>query len=236
MKLASFLTLALAACALVPAFAQNRKSPPPALPSGRIVNKLGNTEAWRIDFTYAKKQAGAPREGSQPVARVYEEPTSAILERKKTNWHVALLEKNTGQRIDYWADGKDVFCQTPESPRIRRASVYAPADSEDNTAAQIIAWMERRQFPNMEWLSKKTYQGTESVHSRDCWVFRKGDMTTWIDRHERVPVQWTQGGQTRIFTRLPSPKRIRLPPQAMAILRGIKKDREILNRPFKKGG
>jgi hypothetical protein len=53
-----------------------------------------------------------------------------------------------------------------------------------------------------------------SVAGRQCFVFKKEDMTAWFDRQSLAPVQWQNAQETQTFKQLSPPdSKLKLPPE-----------------------
>jgi hypothetical protein len=92
-------------------------------------------------------------------------------------------------------------------------------------------------FPDMTWVSAATYSGVEPIGGHPCLVFKKDDMTAWIDQESRYPVQWQRGGELRTFRQLARPAgTLEPPPEVVKLIQANKRRLQIINTPPPKGG
>ncbi len=147
------------------------------------------------------------------------------LTRAKTLWH-ALRVDIYGNSMGKWYDGREYFYEA--------AGISGPQANDaatDQFNLKVLPDFTRVDFPDMAWVSPQTYSGVETVETRRCMVFKKDDMTAWIDLESRFPVQWKRGGETRIFQQLPPPEGpLVLPPKIAAIAESLKRDRDKWNK------
>lgn len=202
------------------------------LPPGFLLRRIPDFSSWRISFTYTQDKA-KPAEEKQPDyppnAETYGlpfAPRSITITRTKPRWLVVIQDVK-GNTMEQCSDGLSEFVSgstLPEALLVPRTPMVSGPENLTDYG--------RVDFPNLEWISKETYMGTQTNNERTYLVFTKGDMTAWIDSASRLPVLWKQGGETRTFEQLPSPsKMVDLPPQAAALAEAIKKDLERLKRP-----
>jgi hypothetical protein len=84
-------------------------------------------------------------------------------------------------------------------------------------------------FPDIDWVSPKTYLGTQS--GTIYWVFKQGDDGTmaWIDLTTRLPARWQRGNEIRVFKFLPPPTEpLQLPRRCRRPLRRLETDSGVI--------
>ena len=157
---------------------------------------------------------------------------SVTVTRTKPLW-LAVTVDVKGNTMNQGGDGTLQILNVSGSP----APIPAPTDLVDSKLVDFS----RVDFPDMAWISPKTYVGVQKIGELPCLVFKNadpaGEMTAWVDLESRFPVLWRQGNQTRAFRLLSAPPQpLDFPPQLDKLFKAMKKDREILRRPIPRGG
>ena len=210
----------------------------PVLSDGPIVAKVGNFDAWEIDFTYSNKDdlpseadATASAVNSVPVDVFLAKTRRVILTRTKPIWHVEIT-KSKGGKIDQWGDGADQFLDTPATGAYLNHQLAAQG-SYTGSPIQF----EDGDFPDMEWLSKKNYIGVQTVGGQKCFTFSEGDKMAWINLETKFPIAWRRGQETRVFKQLPPPSTtLQLPASIIKIKDALNADLKRLTTPYRPRG
>jgi hypothetical protein len=229
-----------------PAQTNGEPSAPPvpsaALPSGPLINKIGNMDAWKIDFTYAKKEKGgeqgskqevdsAATASSDPDENIFAVPNRRIIiTYTKPIMHVQ-IEKTRGAAVHQWSNGEIQYLDLPKMG----AFLYNRIPGKNSTEEYID--FRNGQFPDMEWISKETYVGMREAGGRNCLMFTSNEMTAWVDSETRYPLFWRRGNETRVFQRLEAPgSMLQLPSSITKIDEAVKKDIKRMNTPYRPRG
>jgi hypothetical protein len=196
----------------------------PPLPSGPLLQKMADYSAVQITYSYPEAPA-KPAPGGWGPPGPDRSPTSPIrqltLTRTKPIWH-ALRIDIYGNTMGEWYTGRHDFYEAVGFPE---PLLHDPSPSQIN--AQGLPDFRRVDFPDMDWVSSQTYAGVESVGGRQCLIFKKNNMTAWIDLESRLPVQWQQGGEIRTFQQLPPPTEpLVLPPKIAKIAAALNYDHD----------
>jgi hypothetical protein len=203
---------------------------PTPLPNGPLLDAGANFSAWQITFSYDSDKPSAtgkpPPAPPKPPMGTFSTlpPRTVTVIRTKPLWHSETID-TCGGKMDQWCDGSVRFLveggRPPSLPPIG-----ASFDAKFPNFSAIS-------FPDMGWISASTYLGTQTMNSRPCLFFSKGDMKAWVDLETRFPVRWQRGdAETRIFRQLPPPTEVlTMPPDVNKASSEIKHDVELARRP-----
>ena len=146
-------------------------------------------------------------------------------------WHAEVFDE-AGRKSDCWFDGIVPFLQSHGQPE----PMVAPQEGFDDPSIKrhytIPAFLNctESDFPDVEWVSAKTYLGSQKSESADYLIFQQseGGAKVWIDSATRFPVLWQNGGETRRFQFFPPPtKSLVLPAEITQLSKAIKYLRKI---------
>lgn len=203
---------------------------PTPLPNGPLVDQGGAFSAWQITYSYdSDKPAAGGKAPPVPEAAGHSRvsalsPRTLTLTRTKPLWHAVTVD-TTGGKVEQWCDGSVRFLVEGGRPPSLPPSGGLFDAKFPNFSAKY--------FPDMDWISASTYLGTQTMNSRPCLLFGKGDMKAWIDLETRFPVRWQRGdAETRTFRQLPTPAdMLTLPPDVLKASTQIKHDVNLVRRP-----
>jgi len=187
---------------------------PPPLPPGPLLQKMADYSAMKITYSYPQEQEKAIATDKSPPGPTLFSLTpirQLTLTRTKPIWHAVRVDVY-GNNLGQWYDGHNSYC---EVVGISEPAVNNPAQGQTYSAG--MPDLNQTDFPDMGWISPQTYTGVETMVGHKCLVFKKNDMTAWIDLESRLPVQWQRGKETRTFQQLPPPTALlALPPKIAA--------------------
>jgi len=207
------------------------------LPPGPLLQRIPDFSSWRVNFSYVQDQA-KPADGNNPPPTRRDDtfflpaaPRTLTITRTNPRW-LAIMKDVQGNLLEQCFDGEREFVSgSMEQGGVPQGAFIVIPDFATGVVEKHIDFS-RMDFPDMDWISKETYKGTQTNNERTYLVFNKGEITAWVDLASRFPVQWKKGGETRTFEQLPPPSRmVDLPPQSAALAEAIKKDLERLKRP-----
>lgn len=198
---------------------------PPPLPPGPLLQKMADYSAMQITYSRPDDQAKLAASAKAPPPAPTFFPTVPIrkltLTRTKPIWHAVRVDIY-GNSVGKWYDGAEYFYEV--------AGISQPlyCDTKvDGFRSAAVPDFSRCDFPDMDWVSPQTYVGVEAMGAGKCLVFKKGDMTAWIDLESRFPVQWKQGVETRTFQQLAPPTEpLVLPLKIAALAAALKYDHD----------
>lgn len=229
-------------------------SPPPELalesaplPAGPLLKPLEKYSEWRTTYTYrdsnAKKTA-APAGENIPAAAGTEKPALRIqtvtITRTGPFWRAVTVDTQGGSMSQY-SDGADEYTIEP-------GAQYPSLPINDSLGKRInkFAGTEREQimqldysqtnFADMDWISPATYQGLDIRNTRTFMVFRKDDISVWIDLETRVPAEWRRGQvEMRSYQQLPTPAQdaIVFPESVRKLIAAQKRFQDAMKRPIR---
>jgi hypothetical protein len=203
---------------------------PTPLPNGPLLDAGANFSAWQIVYSYAsdKPSAGGkpPQAPPKPPPGTFSTlpPRTITVIRTERLWHSETID-TSGEKMDQWFDGLvRFFVENGIPPELPPSGSQFAARYPNFSAIG---------FPDMDWISPSTYLGTQTMNSRPCLLFSKGDMKAWINLETRFPVRWQRGdAETRTFRQLPPPtEMLTLPPDVIKASGQIKHDVELARRP-----
>lgn len=214
------------------ALAQSGVEKPP-LPPGPLIQAVQDLSSWQITYAYGddKKKGASPSANPTPAPVVVKGtvsmsvPRRVILTRTKPLW-VAMVENIDGRKYEEWSDG-----------HVQMFRVDGTTDAglvpKDSDGTPLLPNFGAMGFPDMEWISDKTYTGVQNVAGHQCLVFTKGSMTAWVDLETRSPLRWQQGEEVRGFLQLAPPTgMIVLPPEVLNLSQALRHDRERQAQPY----
>ena len=183
------------------------------LPSGPFINRVPSYSAWRITFTYKSFAKGGNEVQAKDLAPTL--PQSVEVTRTGPLWHAELTDVS-GRKTDSWC-GEDI-------PYIKGPGMSSPVREDPSNRLAfdlppLLNYLGNHDFPDVNWVSARTYLGTEK--GSKYWVFQKHEKgpTVWVDSGTRYPVRWQQENETRIFTFLPTPtENIIFPPDVARMM------------------
>jgi len=206
------------------------------LPAGPLLGRLADFSAVQTTYAYASDKMKPATATPAPHFLSYKpsDPARSVtLTRAKPTWHVSRVDIN-GNSVDEWSEGTDIYCLASGLPDPLLQNTSDPTGFPDYNKVD---------FPDMEWISPKTYQGVQAMKGHPCLVFKIAETVTgiettaWIDLETRLPVQWQRGNETRTFRQLSPPTDILRMPSAIAAFIAVRKhDREMQMRPIVRGG
>jgi len=215
------------------------------LPAGPLLKPLEKYSEWKTTYTYRDaKKASAPAAENIPAAAGTEKPPLRIqtvtVTRTGTFWRAVTVDTQGGSMSQY-SDGTDEYTMEP-------GAQYPSLPINDSLGKRInkFAGTERAQimqldysltnFADMDWISPATYQGLETRNTRKFMVFRKDDLSVWIDLETRVPVEWRRGmEEMRSYQQLPTPAQdaIVFPESVRKLMAAQKRFNDAMKRPIR---
>jgi hypothetical protein len=179
------------------------------LPPGPWITQMPSFSMWRIVFSSTgDKPAGKPDAAEKPEAsdKVSDAtmllPRSVLVTRTLPSYHVTMPD-TAGRSSEVWCDGKSSYLQTPG-----HATPYVPGSNPDGSAA-IPSYLDygKIDFPDVEWVSAKTYLGSIKGESTSYLVFRNDEKgpTVYVDAAKHRPVRWQSASELRKFEYLEAP-------------------------------
>ena len=143
-------------------------------------------------------------------------------------WH-AVIANIDGRTNDEWSDGAFQYVK-PDGTL--GAMVVPPVNPGDRS---LVPNFGKDPFPDMAWASRATYTRTEAVAGHKCFVFKKDDMTAWIDAVSLYPVQWQHGDEMRKYVSLPD-QAADLPTEVQKVAQDYQRYQKMITRPPPSGG
>lgn len=175
--------------------------PPPTEP---VLATLPGLAAW--NEIYAPKKTSSPAENSAASPK----ETSLSLkkvqaEKGASNLHLTRIWSDDS-RTEYWQIKDTSFEERPGSSSVyvttpeRRASSYSDLDYTKSP------------FPELNWVSLKSYVGVALYAGKPCYIFRETSKSTppitkiaWIDGATKLPVAYDDGNSVRTFEFVKAP-------------------------------
>jgi hypothetical protein len=193
-----------------------------------LIQGVGKYDAWEIKFSFAKDKASAetapaaePVESSDPYAK----PSKLTITRTAPSWHVD-VDGGRNISLEAWSDGYGTYIKNPRERALEVKDTSSVEELETRAVMLLFTSLGMGKFEGFDWISKNNYLGIQTVKGRQCLVFKKDDMTAWIDAETRFPIYWNKGDQTREFIHLPPPNApIGFPPDVLRRIQGLKQDR-----------
>jgi hypothetical protein len=202
---------------------------------------------WRTTYSYRDsnaKKAGTPSGENIPAAAGVEKTALRIqtvtVTRTGTFWRAVTVDTQ-GASMSQYSDGTDEYTMEP-------GAQYPSLPINDSLGKRInkFAGTEREQimqfdytqtnFADMDWISPATYQGLETRNTRKCMLFRKDDLSVWIDLETRVPVELRRGKEEiRSYQQLPAPAQdaIVFPESVRKLIAAQKRFQDAMKRPIR---
>ena len=173
------------------------------LPIGLLLRRISDFSSWQINFNYAKdKEKASPEHpaeyGFGLDADFLPAPLRRITLTRTRPRYLAVSVDVKGNVLEQSSDGVQEFLHNPRSGQMMSLI-------RDDTTPLRICDFAKVDFPDMEWVSKETFTGIQSIGEIECLVFQKEGKTAWIDAQTRFPVLWRKEGETRTFQQLPPP-------------------------------
>ncbi len=200
---------------------------PTPLPSGPLLKKMPNYAVWQVTYVFEVAKAPAPPAGDATVAvppgeaakaPVSHLPKLLTITQTKPFWHAVAVDLS-GEKHETWSDGTVRYEVGATESEILPISNSVPG----NEVRVRNYFGTKGDFPDMDWISAKTYLGTQKGTA--FWVFEGPEgMMAWIDSGTLNPVRWKKGSETRTFQILPEPtSRLVLPPKVARLSEAIKR-------------
>ena len=214
------------------ALAQSGDEKPP-LPPGPLIRAVQDLSTWQVTYAYGddKKKEASPSANPTPAPVIVKGtismavPRRITLTRTKPLW-VAMVDNVDGRKYEEWSDGYVQIFRADGAAEVG----LVPKDSD---GVPMLPNFGAMGFPDMEWISDKTYSGVQTVGGRQCLVFTNGSMTAWVDVESRFPLRWQQGQEIRGFVQLAPPNgMIVRPPDVHNLSQAVRRDRERQAQPY----
>ena len=198
---------------------------PKPLPSGPLLKKMPNYAAWQVIYVFevAKASASPTGDGATPPGDAAKAPVSHLpklltITQTKPVWHAVAVDLS-GEKRETWSDGTVRYEVGATDSEILPISNSVPG----NEVRVRNYFGTKGDFPDMDWISAKTYLGTQKGTA--FWVFKGPEgMMAWIDSGTLNPVRWKKGAETRTFQILPEPTSpLVLPPRVARLSEAIKR-------------
>lgn len=217
----------------------------PPLPPGPLLKRTEAFSIWQITYTYAAdKEAKAhaspsPGEAKSPgaipqypeskITQLPAVPRTITITRTKPLWLAETIDVKGHKLVDC-SDGQQEYMKLP-------AMTSATLFQTGFTGERDLINFGSVDFPDLEWVSAKTFAGIKQLGSASYLIFTQDDMTAWIDLESRLPVQWQKGSESRTFLQLPPPSGMLVfPPEILKLMALTKTDRDTLKRRPPRGG
>lgn len=196
------------------------------LPQGPLLNSSSDFSTWQITYSYPEDQKkgtpAPPPPPSLPGSISILPPRSITVTWTKPLWHSIIVDTG-GTKSELWSDGTCYAFQQNGSPFAMYMTLQYLKFPDFSSVS----------FPDTNWISPATYTGLESVGGRQCLIFTHDNMRAWIDLQSRFPLQWTRGGEKRIFQQLsPSSTMLDLPPEVKKLFSDMHKALDLLKKPI----
>jgi hypothetical protein len=206
-------------------------------PEGPLPHRPPDHSAWRISYEYPEdklqKKPGASSPALPPApanSMSMAKPRQITLTFDRPLWH-AVIANVDGRTNDEWSDGAIQYVK-PDG----NLGVMVVPPVNPGTDHYLVPNFGKDPFSDMAWASRGTYTGTEAVEGHKCFVFKKDDMTAWIDAVSLYPVQWQRGDEMRKYLSLPDPGGLTLPTEFQKVAQDYQRYRKMTTRPPPSGG
>ncbi len=77
-------------------------------------------------------------------------------------------------------------------------------------------------FQELEWVSKETYQGEQTLQDKPCYVYKQADQTVWIDKQTKLPLAYESSSLQINYTYREMDQPLRLPEGLALKLQAVK--------------
>ncbi|HVE15922.1 MAG TPA: hypothetical protein VNB29_04255 [Chthoniobacterales bacterium] len=222
-KIGWLMTLGMACAGMV--FAQSAR-----VPSGELLKRTPDYSAWTITVTYP----GAPAPTAEAGGQDFQQVQQVSVTKTKPLWHAVSRGKG-GIISDRWGDARQTFAIMPKTAL---ASILTRGEGSGKFEVpdQLTVGYDKRDFPDMEWVSAGTYKG--SIKGGKVLIFQESggqEATVYIDAESRLPIRWQKPGEVRDFRFLSAPDvPLVFPAQVTATLETMKKIYDATDWPPKK--
>jgi hypothetical protein len=210
-SMAAFAAGLVLAC--MTATAQTDQTAQPQLPPRPYVGALSGDYVFTKKFVY-KQQQEDPNQSQQqkdllkflsrfPIPEEVESKESGSLrEDKRSN-------KN-GLVIDVWRVGNFRLSQYSTSPNSIDVVPYVPGQG-----------MDAPDFPELDWVNEKSYQGEQQYAGKPCYFYKLDDQSAWIDKATKLPVYYESKAQQVTYTYRQPDETLQLPDKFAQRLRAV---------------
>jgi hypothetical protein len=199
------------------------------LPPGPLLASPPAFSQWVITFSYADEQTSKPTGTSGPPLPAYLKLRPRTVTTTKTK---DLIHENivviSGPMQDKWYVGNTQYWKIADEPDWYVNNPVAAGE----TPGESYTPLPKSGFRDLEWVSEKTYTGTENHAGKQCLVFKSNktsgnhtlSFVAYVDLKTRLPVEAQISGETRAYQFLNGPTTMQTLPDDLAaqITRGEK--------------
>ncbi len=185
------------------------QSPAPSEPRKPLLPRTPAKASWNITFQYAGEEK-PPQPDAVP--RHLGEVPQSIVVTKINDISREQIQLATGKQVERWDFAGTQF----HSDAVGTVFLIVPP-TEENPNPEYYD-RRRSDFPELSWLSMEGYRGVENFQGRPAFLFeaeRGGQkLRAFLSLENQLPVMFSDGATTRLYTYNPPPAGPLTPPAA----------------------
>jgi hypothetical protein len=195
-----------------------------------IIHAVPDQAKWEIFITYPQAATVEKNKGNPIPGGGFIPPSKITVTWTKPFCHIVQVDM-AGHVTEVWFDGSQAYMIDSSNLQVN------PVDPLYLGKTSVFINYPEKGFPDMDWVSAKTYVGTTILDSLHCLEFKQGTTVVLVDINTRLPICWQRNGEIRRYKFFPVPEeKLQLPDAVMKMSKILETIRQNNDRMPPHGG